>query len=348
MRAAAARLQAHARLVEHAYARGLIIYSRRTRGGHVGRPRPGLPADDHHRGADRRDHRPLTDALDALRGRTRPAGGARGVSAIIISCAITGSIHTPSLSPHLPVTAEIAGAGDRRGGGGGGDPAPARPRPGRPALGRSGALDGLPAAHPRRDRRGVNMTTGGSALMSLDERLAGAEGRAPEMVLAQHGHDELRALPAAAKVERLEARLGAPFLEGSDDLIFRNTPRDIARAAEMGAARRALRVRVLRHGASAHAAAFPRPRAGGAAALHPVRLRGARRHGGRSRDAGLHEGDRRPAVRRGLPLLGARRGTGADPARDDLGGDGRACAGRARGQPLHRQGVGWRARTPSR
>jgi uncharacterized protein (DUF849 family) len=81
----------------------------------------------------------------------------------------------------------------------------------------------------------VNITTGGSAIMTLDDRLAGARAGRARNVLAQHGQHEFRALPGGGAHLRVEARLGEAFPGNSDDLVFKNTPRDIAQVlAEMG------------------------------------------------------------------------------------------------------------------
>jgi uncharacterized protein (DUF849 family) len=159
------------------------------------------------------------------------------VSAIVISCAITGSIHTPSLSPHLPVTADAiaeqaiaaaeAGAAILH--------LHARdPATGRPSADPAHWMAFLPRIRAGTDAV-INMTTGGSALMSLDERLAAPKAARPEMVSLNMGTMNFALYPLAAKVTRWEHEWERPFLEGSDDLIFRNTPRDIAHVlAEMG------------------------------------------------------------------------------------------------------------------
>jgi uncharacterized protein (DUF849 family) len=160
------------------------------------------------------------------------------VSAIIISCAITGSIHTPSLSPYLPVTAdEIATQAIAAAEAGAAilhlharDPAT-----GRPSADPAHWMAFLPRIRAATDAV-INMTTGGSALMSLDERLAAPKAARPEMCSLNMGSMNFALYPLAAKVEHWTHDWERPFLEGTDDLIFRNTPRDIAAVlAEMGA-----------------------------------------------------------------------------------------------------------------
>lgn len=159
---------------------------------------------------------------------------------LIISCAITGSIHTPSMSPHLPVTgAEIAQS----------------------ALGAAQAGAAILHLHARRPEDGhpsadpghwagflpqikagcaavINMTTGGSAIMTLDQRLAAPRRFAPEMCSLNMGSMNFALYPMAEKPRTWKYAWEKPFLEGTDDLVFKNTPRDIATIlAEMGDAR---------------------------------------------------------------------------------------------------------------
>ena len=151
------------------------------------------------------------------------------MSKIIISCAITGSIHTPSMSPHLPFTpADIAAS----------------------AIGAAkagAAILHLHARHPETGRPSsdpvhwnflpaikagceavVNMTTGGSAIMTLDQRLAAPMAAAPEMCSLNMGSMNFALYPMAAKITDWRFDWEKPFLENSDDVVFKNTPRDIA------------------------------------------------------------------------------------------------------------------------
>jgi uncharacterized protein (DUF849 family) len=152
------------------------------------------------------------------------------MSKIIISCAITGSIHTPSMSPYLPVTAaEIAAS----------------------AIGAAQAgaailhlhardpVSGQPSSAPdhwagflgtiRAGCDGViNMTTGGSAVMTLDQRLAAPLRFQPEMCSLNMGTMNFALYPMAARITNWKHAWEKPFLEGSEDLVFKNTPRDIA------------------------------------------------------------------------------------------------------------------------
>lgn len=158
------------------------------------------------------------------------------MSKILITCAVTGSIHVPSQSPHLPVTPQaIAAQGI--------------------AAAEAGAailhlharhpLDGRPSSDPAhwsfltdlKPHAIVNMTTGGSAIMSLDQRLAAPRAFRPEMCSLNMGSMNFALYPVADRIKRFLHDWEEPFLRNSDDLVFKNTPRDIARVmTEMGEA----------------------------------------------------------------------------------------------------------------
>ena len=151
------------------------------------------------------------------------------MSKIIVTCAITGSIHTPSMSPHLPVTADqIAdqAIGAARAGAAilhlhARDPATGRP---------SAALEHYMGFLPR-IRAGcdavVNLTTGGSAIMTLDDRLAAPLALRPEMCSLNMGSMNFALYPMLGKRSEWLHDWEEPFLRNSDDLVFKNTPRDI-------------------------------------------------------------------------------------------------------------------------
>ncbi|MWD29531.1 3-keto-5-aminohexanoate cleavage protein [Aquicoccus sp. SCR17] len=159
------------------------------------------------------------------------------MSKILISCAVTGSIHTPSMSPHLPVTAEEiteqslaaaeAGAAILH--------LHARdPADGRPSADPAHFMAFLPRLKQGTDAV-LNITTGGSATMTLDQRLEAPKRAAPEMCSLNMGSMNFALYPAAERITEWKHDWEKPFLEGSDDLIFKNTPRDIARIlTEMG------------------------------------------------------------------------------------------------------------------
>ena len=153
------------------------------------------------------------------------------MSGIIITCALTGSIHTPSMSPHLPISGpEIARAGVEAAQAGASilhlharDPDTGRP---------SAALDHFNGFVPdlARDTDAVlNISTGGSAVMTLDDRLAAPLALAPEMASLNMGSMNFALYPMLGKDRDWLHDWEKPFLENTDDLVFKNTPRDIAR-----------------------------------------------------------------------------------------------------------------------
>lgn len=150
---------------------------------------------------------------------------------IIISCAVTGSVHTPSMSPHLPlapgqiaeqaIEAAEAGAAILH-------------------LHARDPGDGRPTADPRvfdqfvpriRDATDavINITTGGSTRMTLEERLAYPLQAKPEMCSLNMGSMNFSIHPAARKIHEWRYDWERPYIEGMEDLIFRNTFRDIKR-----------------------------------------------------------------------------------------------------------------------
>ena len=156
---------------------------------------------------------------------------------IIITCAVPGSIHTPSMSPHLPVTAdEIAEQSvDAAEAGASILHLHARdPKDGRPSSSPDHFMGFLPRIKQRTDAV-INLTTGGSALMSLEERLAAPLQTEPEMCSLNMGTMNFALYPAAERISEWKHDWEKPFLENSDELIFRNTPRDVAHVlTEMG------------------------------------------------------------------------------------------------------------------
>ncbi|MEZ5778624.1 MAG: 3-keto-5-aminohexanoate cleavage protein [Paracoccaceae bacterium] len=156
------------------------------------------------------------------------------MSKIIITCAITGSIHTPSMSPHLPITADEiteqsvdaaeAGAAILH--------LHARdPKTGRPSADPQHFMAFLPRIKQMSDAV-LNISTGGSAIMTLDQRLAAPKLAEPEMCSLNMGTMNFALYPAAERITSWKHDWEKPFLEGSDDLVFKNTPRDMAHILE--------------------------------------------------------------------------------------------------------------------
>ena len=153
------------------------------------------------------------------------------MSGIIITCAVTGSIHTPSMSPYLPVTAEqiteqAVGAAEA---GASILHLHARdPETGQPSAAENHFMAFLPRIHQACDAV-LNLSTGGSAIMTLDQRLAAPKRAEPEMASLNMGSMNFALYPMADRISDWKNDWEKPFLEGTDDLVFKNTPRDIAR-----------------------------------------------------------------------------------------------------------------------
>jgi uncharacterized protein (DUF849 family) len=143
----------------------------------------------------------------------------------IISCAVTGSIHTPSMSPSLPVTpdeiAEQALAAVEAGAAiihlHARDPQTGRPSPD-PELFR------VPVEALRDKTDAVlNISTGGSADMTVDERLAPARHWAPELASLNMGTMNFVFSAATRRVEHWLHSWEEAYVRGSENRIFANT-----------------------------------------------------------------------------------------------------------------------------
>jgi uncharacterized protein (DUF849 family) len=148
---------------------------------------------------------------------------------VIITCAVTGAIHTPSMSPHLPITAqEISDA----------------------AIGAAEAGAAIVHLHARNPRTGqpdqspqafkpflevikqasncvINITTGGAPTMLVQERVGPAEHFAPEVASLNMGTMNFGLYPMLNRFKGFKHDWEEPYLEGSRDRIFRNTFADI-------------------------------------------------------------------------------------------------------------------------
>ncbi|MBE7637778.1 3-keto-5-aminohexanoate cleavage protein [Sneathiella sp. P13V-1] len=152
------------------------------------------------------------------------------MSKIIITCAVTGSIHTPSMSDNLPISGEeIARHSiDAAEAGAAIIHLHARdPESGRPSSSSEHFMAFLPEINKRSDAV-INISTGGSALMPLEERLAAPFIVEPEMCSLNMGTMNFALYPLAERITDWKHNWEKPFLDNSDDLVFKNTPRDIA------------------------------------------------------------------------------------------------------------------------
>ena len=148
---------------------------------------------------------------------------------VIITCAVTGGIHTPSMSPHLPITpqqiaseaiaASEAGASIIH--------LHARdPETGRPTADPDVFMEFLPVIKQNSDAV-INISTGGGLGMTLEERLAAANRAAPEMASLNMGSMNFGIFPMLNKYSEFQHSWEPEFLEMTKDFIFRNTFKDI-------------------------------------------------------------------------------------------------------------------------
>jgi uncharacterized protein (DUF849 family) len=159
------------------------------------------------------------------------------MSKILITCAITGSIHTPSMSPYLPITPdEIVehGIGAAQAGAAILHLHARNPETGQPSSAEADFMAFLPRLK-KTTHAILNISTGGSAVMTLDQRLAAPKRAEPEMCSLNMGTMNFALYPAVERISDWKFEWEKPFLENSDDLVFKNTPRDMVHIlTEMG------------------------------------------------------------------------------------------------------------------
>ena len=148
---------------------------------------------------------------------------------VIITCAVTGSIHTPSMSPYLPVTPEeIAEAAIGA----------AKAGAAIVHLHARNAKDGSPTQDPEVFRQFlpkiksacdvvINLTTGGAPTMSTEERLQPALRLKPEVASLNMGSMNFGLYEMLGRYKEFKHDWEKPYLAGSDERIFKNTFRDI-------------------------------------------------------------------------------------------------------------------------
>ncbi len=153
---------------------------------------------------------------------------------VIISCAVTGGIHTPSMSPYLPITPEeIAKSSIEAAEAGAAiihlharDPNDGRPSPD-PAL----FMQFLPRIKQNTDAV-INITTGGGLGMTLEERLAAGIQASPEMCSLNMGSMNFNISQAGNRITKWKYDWEKPYLDATDNFIFRNTFKDIENIVE--------------------------------------------------------------------------------------------------------------------
>lgn len=148
---------------------------------------------------------------------------------VIITCAVTGAIHTPSMSPYLPIGAsQIEEAAVQ-------------------AVAAGAAIVHLHARHPETGRPTqepayfrefvgnikhrcdgvINITTGGSPAMTVEERLQPALQLQPELASLNMGSMNFGLYPLLGRFQQFQHDWERPYLEGTRDVVFKNTFKDI-------------------------------------------------------------------------------------------------------------------------
>ncbi|WP_170386918.1 3-keto-5-aminohexanoate cleavage protein [Ruegeria atlantica] len=148
---------------------------------------------------------------------------------IILTCAVTGSIHTPSMSPHLPVSPdEIAkSAIEAAEAGASVLHLHARdPDTGRPSADINVFRQFLPRIKDASDAV-INLTTGGSSQMSVEQRLSAPVELAPEMCSLNMGSINFGLFPMKDRYSDWTHDWEETFLENTRDTVFKNTFQDI-------------------------------------------------------------------------------------------------------------------------
>jgi uncharacterized protein (DUF849 family) len=148
---------------------------------------------------------------------------------VIITCAVTGSIHTPSMSPHLPVSAQQiadAAVGAAEAGAAIVHLHARKPGDGRPDQSPDAFRAFVSDIKARTDVV-VNITTGGSPTMTVDERMQPALHLQPEVASLNMGSMNFGLYPMLARYKDLKHEWEAKFLESTRDLVFKNTFADI-------------------------------------------------------------------------------------------------------------------------
>lgn len=155
---------------------------------------------------------------------------------VIISCAVTGAIHTPSMSPHLPVTPEdIADASIAAAQAGAAilhlharDPVNGKPTQD-PAI----FEQFLPKIKTSTNSV-INLTTGGSPHMTVEERMRPAMEFQPELASMNMGSMNFGLFPMLNRYQSFAHQWERDHLENSRDLVFKNTFADIEKAITLG------------------------------------------------------------------------------------------------------------------
>lgn len=148
---------------------------------------------------------------------------------VIISCALTGSVHTPTMSEYLPITpAQIIASGVEAAEAGAAilHVHARNPETGMPS-GNPLHFQQICSGLSERTNAVINVTTGGTARMSIEERLAYPLSVKPEMCSLNMGSMNFSFHPMAERIKEWRYDWEKPYVEGSKDVVFKNTFADI-------------------------------------------------------------------------------------------------------------------------
>ena len=148
---------------------------------------------------------------------------------VIITCAVTGAIHTPSMNPHLPVTADEiteAALGAAEAGASVIHLHARNEETGKPDQSIEAFMRFLPRIKQNTDAV-VNITSGGAPGMTIEERLQPALKCKPEVASLNMGSMNFGLYPMMDRFENFEHDWELQHLEGSRDMVFKNTFADI-------------------------------------------------------------------------------------------------------------------------
>lgn len=148
---------------------------------------------------------------------------------VMITCAVTGAIHTPSMSPHLPITADEiidAAVGAAEAGAALVHVHARDPKTGKPDQAPEAFEPFLKVIKQRCDAV-INITTGGAPTMSVEERLQPCAYFKPEVASLNMGSMNFGLYPMLGRFKEFQHDWERPYLEGSKDRIFKNTFQDI-------------------------------------------------------------------------------------------------------------------------
>jgi uncharacterized protein (DUF849 family) len=148
---------------------------------------------------------------------------------VVITCAITGAIHTPTMTPYLPITPDQIAAEAIAAAEAGAavlhlharDPETGKPDQTPEAFGRF-----LPRIK-QATKSAINITTGGSPYMKVEERVLPASRFKPEVASLNMGSINFGLYPLLDKYKDFKFEWERQHLEATRDLVFRNSFKDI-------------------------------------------------------------------------------------------------------------------------